>query len=96
MSESVILWIFGILVTINSGIVGVLFLMLWGHIGECRRSGEVRAGALAALKTQQERIVRDIGDHETGIRGDIHRLRGELSPFVVYAQMEMARREKER
>jgi hypothetical protein len=94
MSESVILWIFGILVTINSGIVGVLFLMLWGHIRDCRLAGEARAGALAALKSQQERLIHEVGDHETGLRGAMHKLREDLSPFAVWVQLEMQKRER--
>lgn len=94
MDQGVVLWIAGILVTINSGIVGVLFLMLWSHIRECKKSGEERSAALAVLKMQQERLLIEVGSHETGLRGSLHKLRDELSPFAVYVQMEMEKRNK--
>lgn len=92
MSESAILWIFGILVTINSGIVGVLFLMLWGHIRDCRKSGDERAGMLATLQAQQNTILREIGDHETGLRGSLHQLRNEVFQSIIRADAERERK----
>jgi hypothetical protein len=92
MDKEVVLWMFSILVTINSGIVGVLFLMLWGHIRECRTAGESRSAALAELKTQQNRILQDIGTHDTGLRGDVHDLRNLVTPLALWVQTERERR----
>lgn len=92
MDQQAILWIFGILVTINSGIVGILFMMLWSHIRDCRRSGDERSAMLATLQTQQNTILREIGDHDTGLRGSIHRLRNDVAPFMMRDQMERERK----
>lgn len=92
MSEGVTLWIFGTLVAINSSIIGVLFLMLWSHIQQCRKSGEDRAAALARLETQQARMMTDIGTHNTGLRGDVHSLRDFVTPMALWVQGEKERR----
>jgi hypothetical protein len=92
MSDEALLWMLGTLIGINSSIIGVLFFMLWSHIQKCSKSGEERAAALARLETQQERIIHDIGDHESGLRGSFHDLRDRMTPLAVWAEREMERR----
>ena len=92
LSESATLWVLGILIGINSSVIGVLFVMLWSHIQQCRKSGEDRAASLARLETQQERIMADIGTHDSGLRGDVHSLRTLVTPMVLWVEGEKERR----
>lgn len=65
-----------------AGAVATLAKLLWDHIQHCR---EVHS-KLASIEGKVDRVVTDIGTHETGIRGTVHRtanevtaLRGELA-----------------
>jgi hypothetical protein len=84
MTEALQLWLFG---GAFAGIV-TLALLLLAHIKECR---DVRA-SLAALTTNMENVLREVGTHETGLRGSVRKLRNELSPFVLWAQRELEKR----
>lgn len=66
MTEAALLWVLGILVTIVIG----LSVAIFNHVKECR---EPRS-ALAELKTEMARVKEDIGTHDTGIRGHVHRI----------------------
>jgi hypothetical protein len=66
MSEAVLLWALGIIVTIVIG----LSVAIFNHVKECR---EPRA-TLAELKSEMARVKEDIGTHDTGIRGHVHRI----------------------
>lgn len=62
-------WALGILVVIQMGIMGWFATQLWAHVGECRRLGNEVEG----LSRDVERMKEDIGTHDTGIRGAIHK-----------------------
>lgn len=78
MSEAVTLWILGSMLAVLMGLAGALFF----HVRECR---EIRA-ALASLTVQLSHLAKEIGDHDSGIRGQLHRLRGEVSPYILMEQ----------
>jgi hypothetical protein len=61
--------------------IGGLFKLWWDHIRDCR----ARAAKDAVMRS----------DNETGIRGAMHKLRQDLSPFAVWCQLEMAKRERQ-
>lgn len=63
MSPEVILWGFGIV----AAAIGTLFMLHINHAKDC-----------ATLRSTVERIDREIGDHETGIRGQLHQHRSNL------------------
>ena len=62
-------WAVGILVTLQTGVIGFLSAKLWAHVEKC---GHVSA-ELARLEADVERMKQDIGTHDTGMRGDVHR-----------------------
>jgi len=62
-------WAIGILVMINIGVTGFLASRLWTHVTECKSVGE----KVAAMWSDVERMKEDIGTHDTGMRGDLHR-----------------------
>lgn len=62
-------WAIGILVTIDLAVTGFLAHIIWTHIVECRSVSE----SLAAIRSDVERMKADIGTHDTGMRGEIHK-----------------------
>lgn len=62
-------WAIGILVTIQTVVTGFIASQLWAHVIKC---GHVSAD-LASMKTDLDRMKEDIGTHDSGMRGDIHR-----------------------
>lgn len=67
-----------ILIAAQSGLLG---MFIW-HLFKCR---DTRV-ELATMRALMERVVQDIGTHDTGLRGTVHKtanevtaLRGEIS-----------------
>lgn len=65
MNETVLLWVLGTLVLCLGALAG----LFWRHIEHCR---EVHAD-LAEIKADLKHVMADIGTHETGIRGTVHK-----------------------
>ena len=86
MSDTVLLWVLGGQLAM---IVG-LFKLWWDHVKECR----ARVANDAVMRADINRLLTEVGDHETGLRGSMHKLRQDMSPFALWVQMEMQKREK--
>jgi hypothetical protein len=69
MNEQAILWIFGMLITCIVAVMGFLASHLWTHVVECHQVGQ----KVSSLDRDVERMKEDIGTHDTGMRGEIHR-----------------------
>lgn len=63
-------WAIGILVVILMGTMGFFATQLWAHVVECRQL----MARLEGISKDVERMKEDIGTHETGMRGEIHRV----------------------
>jgi len=64
-----LLWALGILVTIQMAIIGWFATQLWAHVSDCRRLSSQVEG----VSRDVERMKSDIGTHDTGMRGAIHK-----------------------
>lgn len=62
-------WAVGILTTINLAALGFIGSRLWAHVIECKGV----ATDVARIDADVERMKADIGTHDTGMRGDLHR-----------------------
>lgn len=62
-------WAIGILVIIQIPIIGFIGSRLWTHVVECKGVGE----KVARIDADVERMKEDIGTHDSGMRGEIHR-----------------------
>jgi len=62
-------WAIGILIVILMAIMGFFATQLWGHVVECRQL----MARLEGIAKDVERMKEDIGTHDTGMRGAIHR-----------------------
>lgn len=67
-------WAIGILVTILTVVIGFLASALWAHV---TRVNEMNA-RLEGVARDMERAKVDIGTHDAGIRGAVHRHAGIL------------------
>lgn len=94
MEQSVLLWILGTAVTLLTLAIGGIIRLMVMHSRDCMSHRIEDATHRGAVDAKLERIMADIGSHESGIRGSLHKLRDDISPFIVMAQMEMERREK--
>ncbi len=68
----------GIVITLLVALLGLLL----NHISQCSKFHE----RLAAMESEVRSIKAEIGDHDTGIRGNLHRLRNEVSPVMIEYQ----------
>ena len=63
-------WALGILTTINMALLGFIGSRLWTHVVECKSV----ATDVAFMKADVERMKQDIGTHDTGMRGNVHKV----------------------
>lgn len=68
MDTTVILWIFGAVIALQTTIVGAIAAAFWVHVGHCKDV----AAAMARIETSVDRLTVDIGTHDTGLRGHVH------------------------
>jgi hypothetical protein len=73
----------GIVITLLVAVLG----MLLNHISQCSKFHE----RLASMESEVRAIKAEIGDHDTGIRGNLHRLRNEVSPVMIEYQRRQER-----
>lgn len=67
MDPATFFWILGAVISLQMAVVGAIAAALWVHVGHCK---DVAAG-LARIEENQKRMSGDIGDHHSGLRGDI-------------------------
>jgi hypothetical protein len=65
----------GIVITLLIALLGALLY----HISQCAAFHE----RVAKMESEVTAIKKEIGDHESGIRGSLHKLRGEISPLLI-------------
>lgn len=62
-------WVIGTILLAQTAIIGFLAKALWAHVVECREVRAQLGGIVEALKV----ITNEIGDHDRGIRGELHK-----------------------
>lgn len=80
-------WAIGILVVIQIPIIGFIGSRLWTHVVECKGVGE----KVARIDADVERMKEDIGTHERGMRGELHR----TSSTVTQHELRLVNLERE-
>lgn len=75
MNQTLLIWLFG---GVGACLAGILKLW-WDHVKECRD----RVVKMAAFETRLDSLSREVGDHEHGIRGNLHELRNQISPMYM-------------
>jgi hypothetical protein len=65
MDPAIQLWLFAGAFSL----IGILFALVWHHVMHCKGVGE----DMAVIKQIVTDIRREIGNHETGIIGQLHR-----------------------
>lgn len=65
----------GIIITLLVAIIGWLLY----HSSQCSAFHE----RMARLESEVSSIKTEVGDHESGIRGNLHDLRNQISPMYI-------------
>lgn len=91
MSEAAVLWLFGTVISVQTLVIGSVVAAIWTHQGEYREFRSTLAAAVADIRAKLDRLERDVGTHETGLRGQIHKLSSDITPFIIWAQVEQQR-----
>lgn len=78
MDETTTLWIFGTIVGIQVLVMGALIKALYEHVLHCRNV----ESSLGGISADVRRIMSDIGDHGSGIRGSVHKQRGQIGALA--------------
>lgn len=89
MTETAILWVAGTIITVLLLVIAGIARMMLAHAKDCRDFRVKLSGDIATLQGDVSRVMRDIGDHETGLRGSFHELRNRMTPLVIWAEREM-------
>lgn len=82
-------WTLGILIAAQAGLLSFYI----HHIIACNKRDRDRAAenlqintTLAKITESLRRVEMDIGTHETGLRGQVHKLASDISPYVIREQ----------
>ena len=86
MDQSVILWLFGTLIGLQTLVIGGLVSAIWSHAHDCRDFRSSVSASQATMSAKMDRVIQDIGDHETGLRGQVHKLASDITPYVIRSQ----------
>lgn len=78
----------GIIITLLVALLG----LLGNHISKCSAFHE----RVASLESDMKSVKSEIGDHQSGLRGAVHKLNNMLSGPYVKMQMDLERAERER
>lgn len=62
-------WAIGVIVIIQIAVTGFIGSRLWSHVDRCKSVAE----KLSRIDADVERMKQDIGTHETGMRGQVHK-----------------------
>jgi len=71
-----------------AGAIAALAKLLWEHVQHCK---EIH-GRLASIEGKVDQVVTEIGTHDTGMRGTIHRTENVVT--VLRGQMDDLRRQE--
>ena len=82
MSEAAILWLFGTIIGVLTTVIGGLMVAMLGHVSKCTTAQLENAKTLTEIGTNVERIMREIGDRHSGIRGEVHKHTGQLGTLA--------------
>jgi len=83
-------WVLAVVVAAQAGLLGFYIK----HIIDCNRRDLTRAienlhisTTLATITESLRRVQLDIGDHGSGLRGQVHKLASDITPYVIREQM---------
>ena len=77
---------FAIIITLQIALLGWFIY----HSSQCAAFHE----RVAALESDMKAVKTEIGDHEKGLRGNLHHLRERLSPICLWVEVQMEQRDK--
>lgn len=82
MTDNVPVWVVMLLLGALGTLLSIGIYMIVGHF----RDDQSRAERLAVVESDVKHIKEEIGDHNTGIRGWLHKLTNDISPYIIRSQ----------
>jgi polysaccharide deacetylase 2 family uncharacterized protein YibQ len=64
-------------------VIGALAQAMLAHIRDDRDFRIEVTANNASMSTKLDRVIEDIGDHQNGLRGQVHKLSQDISPYVI-------------
>lgn len=86
MTESAVLWLFGTVIGVQTIVLAALASAIWNHVRDCGQFRVEQANLLGRISATLDRVKEDIGDHGSGLRGQVHKLSSDISPYVIREQ----------
>lgn len=71
----------GVIITLLVALLGLLL----NHLSKCSAQHE----RTARLESEVKSLKEEIGDHNSGIRGNVHDLRNRVMPAVLWTERKM-------
>jgi len=86
MDKDIVLWIVGAVVTVNTAVLMAIGGVVWTLVRQLQAYSSTAMATMADYGARLTRVEEDIGTHDSGMRGDIHKLRNETTPVVIWFQ----------
>lgn len=86
MSEHTILWIFGVLISALSFVLAGVIGWISAHNKHCSAQHGKNEREFGEIAAKLDRIINDIGDHNSGLRGQVHKIENDISPLSIMTQ----------
>lgn len=94
MTETTTLWLLGTIIGVLTTIIGGMAVWIISHSRDCRDFRVQTAESLASILAKLDRVQKDIGDHDSGLRGAVHELSDKVMPFVLLSSMNLEQKQK--
>lgn len=78
------LWAFMVLLGALGALLSIGIAMIVRHF----RDDQLRAERLAVVEHDVQGIKSELGDHDSGLRGWLHRIASDISPYILKRQHE--------
>lgn len=88
MDTTVLLWLLGTIIGVQTIVLAGLTAAFLSHLKDCGNYRVSTAALLGEIKSNLSRVQRDIGDHDTGLRGQVHKLSSDITPYILRRQKE--------
>jgi hypothetical protein len=76
------LWVFMVLLGALGTLLSIGIAMIVRHFHDDQR----RAVRLAVVESDVKGIKAELGDHDSGLRGWLHQIAGDISPYIIRKQ----------
>ena len=88
MDTTVVLWLFGALISVMSLVLAGICGWIAHHSRDCRDYRVKAAEQAGETRSDLRQVKAELGDRRSGIRGWLHELANDISPYITRKQAE--------